>query len=135
LLSFQHLLPFGRAQGKGKIELRVRRQLTPTSPSSPPPLAALEAMSNWKSSIMSGAKIQILEERGFLPHDSDLRPAAGEIFPRPVPSEAVVLVEHFRCGFGTPAHDFLRSVLRELGIGLHLLHPDWLLQVAIRLPM
>lgn len=76
---------------------------------------------------MSGEKIRILEEKGLLPRDSGSRPAVGEILPRPDPFQAVVLAEFFHRGFSMPAHGFLRSVLQELGIRLHLLHPDGLM--------
>ncbi|RLN03087.1 hypothetical protein C2845_PM13G09770 [Panicum miliaceum] len=44
--------------------------------------------------------------------------------------EAVVLAEFFWHSFGMAAHGFLHLVLHELGIGLHLLYPDGLLQVV-----
>ncbi|RLN28352.1 putative retrotransposon protein [Panicum miliaceum] len=79
---------------------------------------------------MSGAKIRLLEGRDLLSPLSRWRPAVGELFPRPTPDEAVTLAEFHRWGFGMPAHDFLRSVLPELGIRLHHLHPEGLLQLT-----
>jgi hypothetical protein len=42
----------------------------------------------------------------------------------------VVLVEFFHYGFGMLAHGFLCLIVHELGIGLHHLHPNGLLQLA-----
>ena len=73
-----------------------------------------------------------LAAKGFLPpKESNVWRAPGnEIKPRPKPNELVMFVEHVDHGFMPPGSLFFRDLMRRLGLRLHDIGPNSLLQVS-----
>lgn len=64
----------------------------------------------WDASIISQPKLATLRSSGAIFQDLVLR-APSERWPAPAEGEAVVFVDHLRCGLGLPFSPFFRSVL------------------------
>jgi hypothetical protein len=87
---------------------------------------------NWEGSWVTEETLADLAEAGFLPPKEDgvWRAPGDEIEPRPKPNELVMFVEHVERGFTPPGSPFFRNLLQRLGLRLHDIGPNSMLQVS-----
>jgi hypothetical protein len=87
----------------------------------------------WWKSKSTEATINNLIGLGVL-HNRELagwRPAGGDNYPNPQPSEIVVIEDFFKRGFGVPIHPFLQGLCLYYEIGIYNLHPNSIFLVSV----
>jgi hypothetical protein len=84
-------------------------------------------------SVSTEAALNRLVVDGVLPdrETAGWHLATSEGFPTPSGDELVVFEGYFYCGFGSPVHPFLNSLIDYYGISLCNLGPNSILHVAI----
>ena len=87
---------------------------------------------NWEGSWVTEEHHTDLAAKGFLPpKESNVWRAPGdEDEPRPKPNELVMFVEHVDRGFSPLGSLFFRDLMRRLGLHLHDIGPNSMLQVS-----
>ena len=87
---------------------------------------------NWEGSWVTEQTLADLADAGFLPpkEDNVWRAPGDEIEPRPKPNELVMFVEHVERGFTPPGSLFFRNLMQRLGLRLHDIGPNSMLQVS-----
>ncbi|KAI4983572.1 hypothetical protein ZWY2020_025438 [Hordeum vulgare] len=85
----------------------------------------------WDASIINKAKLAALRSSGAICEHLVLRvPLPSEPWPAPVEGEAVVFVDHLRCGLGLPFSPFFRSVLEFYKVESANLPPNSILMLS-----
>ena len=87
---------------------------------------------NWEGSWIDEVFLESLAARGLLPprDQCEWRAAGEEIIPDPQPGEVVIFAEHVERGFKPPGSLFFRSLMQRLGLRLHDIGPNSILQVS-----
>ena len=87
---------------------------------------------NWEGSWIDELFLESLAARGLLPprDQCEWRAAGEEIIPDPQLGEVVIFAEHVERGFKPPGSLFFRSLMQRLGLRLHDIGPNSMLQVS-----
>jgi hypothetical protein len=87
----------------------------------------------WGASISTAERLNRLVWEGVLPEQEVRRwqPAAGEEFPTPETTQAVVFEWAFLWGLNLPTHPFVRGILYYFGLQLCNLNPNSIIHIAI----